>query len=144
MTKKERWLESLSLKVLNGELDGYSYDSLDECFKTYSNAKWRAENWCKETFTSNVDDFIKQCNRNEIKVESNKYRHIVLSYNCNFFTYYQAFSFYTANDTLVVLWRYDTYANIKDGLFIKDRLGSITRFETIKALLDSLKIINKK
>lgn len=142
MTKKQRWLEKLSLELLNGKLDDVTYDSLDDCYKTYSNAKRRAENWCKETFNDNTGDLIRQCVKNGIYNRLNGCRHVVLSHNCNFFTYYQAFSFYTINNILVVLYRYDTYANIKEGCFMMDRLSHITRFDSVEALLESLKSIN--
>lgn len=143
MTRKQRWLERLSLELLSGELDGVTYEGLGECYKSYSNAKWRAENWCKETFKEATGDLIKQCVNDGIENRLNGYRHIVLSHNCSFFTYFQTLSFYTANNNMVVIWRYDTYANIKDGFLIKDRLGTITRFESAEALLKALKSINK-
>lgn len=132
MNKLERRLVKIALQEAYGPdwgVSAYYFNDLDECYKRYSDAKYRADMYNKEVFKKEV---IEVLNKHTNKIVYNN--HYILSYNCNFFTSLQIAYFFSDDaETIYLGLRYDTATKtIKKYIeFNKYDMNVITLYNSI-------------
>lgn len=132
MNKLERRLVKIALQEAYGPdwgVSAYYFNDLDECYKTYSSAKYRADMYNKDVFKKEVIDVL---NKHTNKIVYNN--HYILSYNCNFFTSLQIAYFFSDDaETIYLGLRYDTATKtIKKYIeFNKYNMNIITLYNSI-------------
>lgn len=136
MNKLERRLVKIALQeayVSDWGVSACCFNDLDECYKTYSSAKYRADMYNREAFKKEVIEVLNK-HTNKI-VYSN---HYILSHNCNFFTSLQIAYFFSDDyETIYLGLRYDTATKtIKKYIkFNKYNLNIITLYDSIDDML---------
>lgn len=128
MTKEERFLENLAIKVAKGvdcQID--KYVDLDDCYTKYSSYKSRA-------YWYDVEEF------NKVILTLGKYsnwvtsRRSILSHNCMMFTLFQV-AYCTIDDRLYIAYRYDTRCKTIEGYLEISKYQTIVHFETLGELV---------
>lgn len=135
MNKLERRLVKIALQEACGPDWGASayFNDLDQCYKTYSRAKYRADKNNRNAFKKEVIDVLNKLT-DKIVYSS----HYILSHNCNLFTSLQIAYFFSDNaETIYLGLRYDAHAKtIKKYIeFNKYDLNIITLYDSIDDML---------
>lgn len=138
MTKEERFLENLAIKVAKGvDCQISKYVDLDDCYSKYSSYKSRA-------YWYDVEEF-----NNKVILTLEKYsnwvtsRRSILSYNCMMFILFQV-AYCTIDGILYIAYRYDTRSKTIEGYLNVSKYQTIVHFETLGELVRlTLDKINK-
>lgn len=121
MTKKERELVRIVCEEAFTNKDENPYDiyrTLDECYSSYSYAKEKAYYDCEHKFSEDVNCFFKNVEKYKLFTFTR-----IISHSKTMFTLLQGAYYFSKNDSLVALLRYDTKAKVVIRGFVLNKMS---------------------
>lgn len=133
MTKEERKLFNLSLDYAYCRMNPIylKYVDLEDCYKSYSGAKYRADKLNRWAFDEKVEELKSKTDKPIHSI------HLILSHNCSFFTTFQIAYFAKNENVVYVVFRYDTPNRTIEKCFESDRyFRIISEYKSISGMFN--------